>query len=282
MRASRAVPHAAVRAHFEDHLASLVAWRNKVGEHHAERDAAWLAEKAGVAATLGLIDTTEATRWESPARWLGRPWPRTGEARAARRRAEAHLRRFVDRIDEVLASPRRAERSAAFHGAVLAYKSVGLLTREQALRWQNRLWSAEYRAERRPRDPPPFAARGVPRLMPGPDRRVGGLRVNALAIYDDGFVATCHVDPAGAARHDPVDIPTFLDLDDHSPFQGATVTDDRGTTYSRTSASWQRVGYAVRNVTIGMATFAPAPPVGARRLRVAARGEAMTMRLPGR
>jgi hypothetical protein len=253
----------AARIHIEEQLALMLALRNSYPSYEAiGRFPERLADKARTAEALGLIGVEERERWEASARRLGAPRPRGPQVKTARERARAHLERLTEDIDKLVAGPRANERVGAFLGAVLAYKSTGLLTYDQALSWQNKLYSAQQRAAPRQRTRH-FNAQGTPRIFAGPIRRIAGLRVTSIAVYDDGVYLAWHCDPNEAARQPPLSIPTILDGNFEHPLAHARLTDDAGgryqPPYQPPVVSWPPVGYPSRNITTGEATFAGTP-----------------------
>jgi hypothetical protein len=199
--------------------------------------------------------------------------------KSVRERARAHLERLTREIDKLVAGPRADERSAALLGAVLACKSVGLLTHDQALSWQNKLYGVQHRAEPR-RRVRHFNAQGTPRVFAGPMRRIAGLRVTGIAVYEDGVYLAWHCDPNQAARQPPLAIPNFLDDNSKHPLSHARLTDDVGGRYQRSTVTWLPLGYPSRNVTTGEATFAGAPG-SATRLLLEIGGERLSIPIRG-
>jgi hypothetical protein len=210
-----------------------------------------------------VIDDAELRRWKHSASQLAARRPAGRAAERARALARSYLERLAHELDR-----RGRERAAAYRGAVLAYRTVGLITDQQALHWLNKLDVAHRRSELRTRDRAGFHATGTPRLIAGPTRRIAGVRLTALALYDDGILLTWHWDPAQARRQPPEAVPSYLGGDPYNPLGDATLSDDIGTGYRLHSASWAPVGYALCNITIGTAAFTPGPPAPATRLQL--------------
>jgi hypothetical protein len=269
----------AVVAHLEDQLAVLLAWRSMTSRDETHRVAGSLADKADAAAALDVIDDAERGRWKHSASQLAARRPTGREAKRAQDLARSHLERLANELDRVVASARGRERAAAYRGAVLAYRTVGLITDQQALHWLNKLYVAHYRSQPRTRDGGGFHATGTPRLIAGPTRRIAGVRLTALAFYTDGILLTCHWDPTRARQQPPEAIPSYLGGDPYNPLDDATLHDDAGTRYRLHSATWQPVGYALRNITTGTAAFTPGLPTPATRLRLQVGTEKLSIKV---
>lgn len=269
----------AVVAHLEDQLAVLLAWRSMTSRDETNRVAGRLADKADAAAALGAIDDAERGRWKHSASQLVARPPTGRDEKRAQELARSHLERLANELDRVVAGPRSRERAAAYRGAVLAYRTVGLITDQKALYWLNKLYVAHYRSEPRRRDGGGFRAAGTPRLIAGPARRIAGVRLTALALYNDGILLTWHWDPTRARRQPPEAIPSYLDGDHYNPLDDATLNDDAGTRYRLHAATWQPVGYALRNITTGTAAFAPGLPIPATRLQLKVGTEKLSIKV---
>ena len=187
-----------------------------------------------------------------------------------RRKAHEYLKRCLAEI--AAEGEQGSTRHWHVYGALEAFVEVGLLSGQDFERWQGRLWYREP-VESGGHDSADAASRfdmtHLLRVVPGPDERVGGIGVTAVALYADGVAVQWHrapdvhtrqvwraLSPRGARSRN-------LSLDDPP----VRLADELGTAYvCRGSGSTN--GSMRRHGELGHTDFVPAVPTQVRQLRV--------------
>ena len=175
-----------------------------------------------------------------------------------------------------------------------AFAGIGLITPDEQQKWHNEL--LRQREAEMPPDPAlerswraaDFDDTVFVRVLAGPDRRVAGIRITAVEIYEGGVVVNWHFsahgesDPAADAvwGHLSFDWEDDEDWDDHDNHQvPIALADDLGTDYVRSSGGFSMHGEE-SHVAFGHEGFAPGPPADPRYLDVVVAGTALRLDLP--
>ncbi|MFL5844300.1 MAG: hypothetical protein ACJ762_06360 [Solirubrobacteraceae bacterium] len=261
--------------HLAEHLAVTYAYD---ADEVAEYLLAGIGAKVAAGQALGLVDERLADSWRSLVSRLPITFGRDRELTAARAQARAHLGNLTEHVAEMVDGPRSTQRRARFLGAVLAYRATGMFPVSEALRWENVLNVARRTVAPTNRsEPPPAVGRGVPRLVAGPNRMVNGLRVCALAIYEDAVAVSWHYDPALARRQRPDEGLDAFDFWAYNPMSDVELFDEDRVAMTLRSGSHQRLANT-RGAGVGVATFSGACAPALRGLSLTFGGR--TLRIP--
>jgi hypothetical protein len=213
---------------------------------------------------VGAITAVEAAAWRQrlseAMAWREPPYePLPDEVG---RRAAAHLEDLLKTI-----SPSTREAAPACSSAIAAYEETGVVKADEALAWRERLRSQlGLEPERGPR----CSRRELVRVVPGPAKRVHGLRITSVELYGDGVILRWHHArrwPERSTRPriwNDIDIETAgaHDLDPRG------LADDVGTRYAGGGGPDFGINGGGWVVRLGTSSFAPAAPRRARRLHV--------------
>ena len=271
-------------------LASRRFWARIPG-HEFSDDPAETAAIVEAMLAIGTLSSEEAAEWRARFERAVAPPPPDPAARA---RVVEHLEALRDREET-------GDRVDQLDAAVTAFAGVYLLSPEEAHDWRG-----EPRETRSAvtgvnltigEAESPFDDSVVRDVLLGPERRVAGLRVTAVELYDGAVVVNWHYSatpgesPAADALwrrialaeiHDEEVDDDFGDgLDDDEWFErdeAFRLTDDVGTRYSSWTGGSASLGDGVRAVT-GHSGFAPGAPAGASRLQIVVEGEALSIEL---
>ena len=186
-----------------------------------------LACMEGVVRAIGALSEEEAAEWR---RRLDRAQAHLAEPDAdVRSRAMRHLRALARKVDAPDATDHDGVRLRA---AVAALAGVGAIGSEDRTRWD----------QSAPRHVPPpeflpspnaagpsFSDSAYRRSIAGPDRRIAGLRVTVVELYDHGFVVYWHLISDRLDDEEPDE--DDADCCDSGPLLDIIVRDDLGTCY---------------------------------------------------
>lgn len=153
-----------------------------------------------------------------------------------------------------------------FYGAANAFRDVGLFSEREWNDWTE-MW--EEIVDERPEDfkhdieiAGGFEGSRVEAVLAGPEIRSSGLRVTALAKFEDGLCVYWHFNGLPVVEEIVSEDEPWFD-----PFEGSipslTITDDAGTEYVNTQDGTMPLGGVS---AIGSSSFAPRIPSDAKRI----------------
>lgn len=194
----------AVLRHLEQSFSAFSTDSRHYREHEVAAEVDRISKKAELARLLGVFDDQERDEWVQRAARVSGSRPPEAELRRYRARALARLETLRRRAVRQQTGASDSERQAKLDAALVAYEWTELLTDAQSRTWSRRLSSAARRSvwlsatERRAnRD---FRGHGSPRVFPGPGRRINGIRILTVSVYDDGVVLSWEWNPRAARR----------------------------------------------------------------------------------
>jgi len=226
---------------------------------------------------LDLLSPEEIDRWAARlARASEDPLDRPLAAPDVRRQANEYIERCLAEL-----APGSGEGSNdhwRVYGALEAFVEVGLLTGRDFEYWQRQLWQRDAVSDSE--ESLDAASRldmtHLMRVVPGPDERVGGLRVTVVELYSDGVSVQWHRAPGEhVGRHWRRARRQKLILLDDPPMR---LIDELATAY-RWAGGGSGGGSKSREGALGHADFVPAVPEQVRRLLIEIDGQTLAVPL---
>jgi len=226
---------------------------------------------------LDLLSPEESERWTARlARASQDPLDRPLAAPDLRRQANEYIDRCLAEI-----APGGGEGSNdhwRVYGALEAFVEVGLLTGHDFEQWQRQLWQrdAVSDSEESLDAASRFDMTHLMLVVPGPDERVGGLRVTVVELYGDGVSVQWHRAPGGnARRHWRRARRQKLSLLDDPPMR---PIDELGTAY-RWAGGGSSHGSKRGEGEVGRTDFVPTVPEQVRQLLIQIGAETLAVPL---
>ena len=211
---------------------------------------------------VGAITSQEAAHWRArllEAATSPEPQPERPTAEVTTRATEHLDARFASIAATDLKS------SMDLSSLISAYARTGILSAAEAGAWEERL-----RAKRGL--PPRCSRRELLRVVPGPARRVHGLRIACVELYDDGVALRWHSARDGHGGDEVARVwnDVSIEMAGYDYPDPSKLSDDLGTRYVGGGGPHTGIdsGSVVR---FGTAVFAPAVPDAAASLHVPVR-----------
>jgi hypothetical protein len=226
---------------------------------------------------LDLLSPEDSEEWIARlARALPDPLDRPLATPQLRRQANEYIDRCLAEI-----APGDGEGSNdhwRVYGALEAFVEVGLLTGHDFEQWQRQLWQRDAisDSEESLDVASRFDMTHLMLVVPGPDERVGGLRVTVVELYRDGVSVQWHRAPGGnPRRHRRRARRQKLSLLDDPPMR---VIDQFGTAY-RWAGGGSSHGSKRGEGELGRTDFVPTVPEQMRQLLIQIGAEALVVSL---
>jgi hypothetical protein len=217
----------------------------------------------------GAISSKEAAIWRERLRQAAtwRDPVRTTQEPAVRDRAIAHLDELVTPV-----SPTSPEASRPCFSALAAYEATGIFTPEEALGWREQLRAL---MDLEPERPPRCTRHNLRRVVAGPPLRRRGLRITSVELYADGVVLQWHHARRWMEGPETPRIWSDFDIEMATTDElgEVSLTDNVGTLYQGGGAPELGVKGGGSIVHFGSASFTPAVPPDAWRLKARIRDD---------
>lgn len=267
----------AIDRHLWRRLLLLWRWRDDALRHLRGR----LETTLNAMLALELLDAAAAQIWAARIERAAGRRRRSRAPDGANRAAGAHLADLVEQMRRSADVSQFASEVVRLFAAAGILELAGLVSGRSAEDARAAARRESWAREPRPLDVEHREPGELRRVIIGPRRRAGGLRVTSVEMYDTGVHVHLHhdgaLDPPPLARPWPAVLNHFSGLP--TQLKGPALSDDHGTRYTITTISRTPSGLELDDVWTGTLTAQPAPPRSAGRLTLTHADRRIELRL---